>query len=330
MPAQRPSAENATRRARPLNCKRILYATDFSAAAAAGLEVAVALARAAQAEVSVVHVLPDAMAVGGRGGGPDANGAVDEMSRTYLIESLGLCGQRARALGIPARDVLLRGDPAEEIVREALQVGAGLIVMGPHSRSAAGALGSVTEHVIKQAPCPVLVARSFPWRRGPRPLRVVCAVDLGETMPVTLQCALAVTEMLQADLLVLHVALAGRVEDAREAMDAALAAASPGGEGPQRRVATGAPSEEVLAAATLHEGESDLVVVGSHGGGVVERQFLGSTTLHLLRHSECSVLVVPARLSETRDGCPLRSPPDLGPTSVEPDGARLRSWRAPD
>jgi hypothetical protein len=71
-------------------------------------------------------------------------------------------------------------------------------------------------------------------------------------------------------------------------------------------------------------------VVGSHGGGVVERQFLGSTTLHLLRHSECSVLVVPARLSETRDGCPLRSPPDLGPTSVEPDGARLRSWRAPD
>jgi hypothetical protein len=40
----------------------------------------------------------------------------------------------------------------------------------------------------------------------------------------------------------------------------------------------------------------DLVVVGSHGGGIFDRQFIGSTTLHLLRESGCAVLVVPARV----------------------------------
>jgi hypothetical protein len=35
-------------------------------------------------------------------------------------------------------------------------------------------------------------------------------------------------------------------------------------------------------------------VVGLQAGGVVTRQFLGSTTLHLLRHQEGALLLVPA------------------------------------
>jgi nucleotide-binding universal stress UspA family protein len=58
-------------------------------------------------------------------------------------------------------------------------------------------------------------------------------------------------------------------------------------------VVTGVPYQEILAAG--REDGSDLLVVGSHAGGVVDRQFLGSTTVHLLRHAQCPVLVVPAR-----------------------------------
>ena len=230
-------------------------------------------------------------------------------------------------MGVAARGVLLQGDPAEEIVREAAETGAGVIVMGPHSRSGPGFLGSVTEHVIKQAPCPVLVARPFPRPGGPGRLRVLCAVDLGETTGATLECALAITGVLQAELLVLHVAATAGLAAARKAMDAALAIASSGGEGLQRRVAAGAPSEEILAA--VHESGADLVVVGSHGGGIAERQFLGSTTLHLLRHSACSMLVVPARLSQGPERCALGPLPEPEATSVWPDVARLRSWKEP-
>jgi nucleotide-binding universal stress UspA family protein len=56
----------------------------------------------------------------------------------------------------------------------------------------------------------------------------------------------------------------------------------------------GTPRDEILVAA----GDSDVVVVGSHAGGILDRQFIGSTTLHLLRGLGCDVLVVPARVAE--------------------------------
>jgi len=41
--------------------------------------------------------------------------------------------------------------------------------------------------------------------------------------------------------------------------------------------------------------EADLVVVGSHGKGLVDRVLLGSTTERLLNKLPCSILVIPVR-----------------------------------
>ncbi len=53
------------------------------------------------------------------------------------------------------------GQPAETIVRVALERNADLIVMGTHGRTGLGRvlLGSVAEKVVRLAPCPVLTVR---------------------------------------------------------------------------------------------------------------------------------------------------------------------------
>jgi len=56
---------------------------------------------------------------------------------------------------------VLAGKPYREIVRMAGEQQAGLIVMGVHGRGALGRMffGSTTQHVVRQAPCPVLTIR---------------------------------------------------------------------------------------------------------------------------------------------------------------------------
>jgi len=312
-----------------LALKRVLCATDFSDAAAAALDVAVALARACKAEVRIVHVcaIP-----GHAGGGPPCTAhrpGIEEKSRAELIEALDRYGHSAIESGVTCGGVLSEGVPPEEIVRAAERGAADVIVMGPHSRGAADTwdLGSVTERVIREAPCPVLVARPFPPRRGDRPRHVTCGLDLRETTARTLECAVAVANALEADLLVLHVSAGEGAKGALDTLAAVVAKAGARSGHVQQQVVTGVPYQGILAAA--HEHGSDLIVVGSHGGGVVERQFLGSTALRLLRHSPCSVLVVPARVSRARECLPAErlpwEPPEAGPGAA----FRLRSWREP-
>lgn len=53
----------------------------------------------------------------------------------------------------------------------------------------------------------------------------------------------------------------------------------------------GLPPGEIVAAAK--EWQADLIVVGTHGRGGLERLFLGSVAEEVLRHAPCPVLVIP-------------------------------------
>lgn len=55
-------------------------------------------------------------------------------------------------------------------------------------------------------------------------------------------------------------------------------------------VLTGPPEREIVDEAA--NWGADLIVVGSHGRGFWERQFLGSISTDVLNHAKCSVLVV--------------------------------------
>ena len=57
--------------------------------------------------------------------------------------------------------ILVEGDPAEEIVRYGRDAGIDLIVMGTHGRTGLERLlmGSVAEKVLRDAPCSVMVVK---------------------------------------------------------------------------------------------------------------------------------------------------------------------------
>jgi nucleotide-binding universal stress UspA family protein len=293
--------------------RRVLCATDFSDNAAAALDAAVAVARAAQAKVLVLHVAPPAAR--SRPGGPWLPAPAGAgKARADLVEELAQCERRAVAAGVETEPVLREGDPVGEIVEEARRAGADLIVMGRHSRGAPDHwfVGSVAEGVARNAPCPVMVVKPFPRLRGRTPRHVVCALDLGQTSAATMAHAAALTNTLHADLLVLHVAggpgtgrqapapcgatesAPGTVQEADASLAALIAGARLKGR-VQQKVVVGTPHDEILGAGG--EGGADLVVVGSHAGGILDRQFIGSTTLHLLRKADCDVLIVPAGVS---------------------------------
>jgi nucleotide-binding universal stress UspA family protein len=58
------------------------------------------------------------------------------------------------------------------------------------------------------------------------------------------------------------------------------------------RVVVGDPGPELCRLAAA--GSYDLVVVGSHGSGVIKRVLLGSVSHHVLHHAPCPVMIVRA------------------------------------
>jgi nucleotide-binding universal stress UspA family protein len=63
--------------------------------------------------------------------------------------------------GLQGDALLANGTPAQTIMDTAGEQGVDLIIMGTHGRTGLThvLLGSVAEHVVRQAPCPVLVTR---------------------------------------------------------------------------------------------------------------------------------------------------------------------------
>ena len=139
---------------------RILIAVDASEASRRALAVGLRLAREQGSEVILVHVVDTSL----------ATGEVD-MSAVALEHHLYAEGRRllreiraelAETSPVPVRTLLRDGPrPAAEIVTVAEREQASLIVLGTHGRSGLGrlVLGSTAEHVLRQAPCPVLTVR---------------------------------------------------------------------------------------------------------------------------------------------------------------------------
>ena len=143
--------------------KRILCPVDFSDSSLKALEYAMALAKEADADLLLMHVIEGVADV--RHWQQPINPSILEYLR--LSEQNAL--QRLRAL-IPAdarawcrpHEVLATGKPYEEILRESREQDAHLIVMGVHGRNPVDLLffGSTTNHVVRGAACPVLTLKA--------------------------------------------------------------------------------------------------------------------------------------------------------------------------
>jgi nucleotide-binding universal stress UspA family protein len=142
-----------------LGIRRILVPVDFSEAALGVLEYALEIARDRGAEVTLLHVVgvPVAPFDPAYGVAADPKMLLDLQSGAEK----GLAEMVERFPGTEIRTQVHTGSPSREIVREAKEWNADLVVIGTHGRTGLRHvfLGSVAENVVRLAPCPVLTLR---------------------------------------------------------------------------------------------------------------------------------------------------------------------------
>lgn len=137
----------------------ILYTTDFSESSKMAFSLAYSLARDHQARLVVLHVVPAGtyeivnLAQLGQG---ESMGQFEEDIRHELQQFQPPDGR------VPMEYKLANGDPVASIVKEAEDTRCDLIVLGTHGRTGFRRvlMGSVAEHVMRTAPCPVLVVKA--------------------------------------------------------------------------------------------------------------------------------------------------------------------------
>lgn len=137
--------------------RTILVTTDFSEQALAGVEEAARLGKGLGSKLVLLYVVEDRMppvldAASWSTAMKQHRGIAERNLEAYADEHLAGCDHEA---------VVESGHPHEAILEKAAECGAELIVMASHGYGLLGRalLGSTTERVLHDAPCPVLVVR---------------------------------------------------------------------------------------------------------------------------------------------------------------------------
>jgi len=142
---------------------RILVPTDFSPPSAAALEYARILAMTYGSSIWILNVINDPSGESefvADGFAPSTGEIRDELL-TEARERLACVLSSTDCARYHVHYHALIGLPAHEIVDYASAIHADLIVMGTHGRTGLAHLlmGSVAEHVVRAASCPVLTVR---------------------------------------------------------------------------------------------------------------------------------------------------------------------------
>ena len=294
--------------------KHILCPIDLSEVSPHQLSYTAALARWYRAHVTLLHVVPtfDPMPVH-PGRLEDPMQVVYPLSEEEVTVELRRMGGEAGLEGDGVSLAAAAGDPVDAIVDRAVAMPADLLVMGTHGRRGFDRLllGSVTERVLRQSPCPVLTVPPHAPERAPRVRlqQILCAVDFSPASLQALGFALDIARQGGGRLTVLHVVewLPGEeprtyehfnvpefrrylTDDARQRLRAQVPAAARAEIEVEEVVATGRAYREVLASAA--ERAADLIVMGAQGRGAVGLALFGSTTQQVVRAAGCAVLTV--------------------------------------
>ncbi len=133
----------------------ILVPLDGTDVSERALEPAARLAREHAARIHLLYVVETLWAAG------DSKLARDQLKEVRRVsERLRALAEKLRGEDVPARTLVVRGEPATEVLAHAARYSMDLVVMTPTSTAARGAaFGHVSEKVLRTAPMPVLVIR---------------------------------------------------------------------------------------------------------------------------------------------------------------------------
>ncbi|HZM93118.1 MAG TPA: universal stress protein [Vicinamibacterales bacterium] len=289
----------------------LLCPIDFSEPSRSALCYAAAIADHFGARLTVLSVDDPLLAEVATSSGQAtslADATLQELKR-FCRETLSACETGPKRVEFKVRT----GKPATEILREATESHAELIVMSSHGRSGMRKMffGSTTERVLRETSVPVFIA---PDAKPPVASlsaiashinRVLTPVDLTPASAHQLTVAAGLAEALSVPLIVTHVleplfvpysvrlilpgAEAARRVDAEEKVSR-ITATIRSRVKVEPIVVTGDPSEEIITLAEARQAK--MIVMGLHSSGILGPR-MGSVTYRVLCRTQALVLALP-------------------------------------
>jgi nucleotide-binding universal stress UspA family protein len=260
------------------------------------------IAQAGDVPCHFVHAMPEPPSL--TRGVPDGTESVEMLERLISATRSELAAKLGAA--VPAEAIanldILVGETAWVLGKAVDDVGARLLVLGgKHHLAPVRWFGGSTAHkAVRSLETSVLVA-SAPVTRF---TRILVALDLSEAAVPTLDVATMFGELFGAEVRVLSVVEplpslpdvdvqvdeGEHIRSIEREIQALLAGVEHAVE-VDTVVQSGSAARMIADQAATWD--ADLVVVGSHGKGIVDRMLLGSTTERLLNKLPCSILVIP-------------------------------------
>ncbi|MBE9067856.1 universal stress protein [Leptolyngbya cf. ectocarpi LEGE 11479] len=213
--------------------RKIVVGLDNSELSLNALQQALMFAQSCDAELKLAHVLvdgePGAPQFSGYFGGPlypSINTTVLDVYQTdwnqFVERSQAKLDQQVsetRQTGVTVSGSLLYGNPGATLCELAQSWDADLVVVGSRGLSGISELliGSVSNHVLHHAPCSVLIVHAHGQSRPPSnrldgdshaahpPQRILVAMDRSETAINSMATALALAQLYQAEIRLVHV-----------------------------------------------------------------------------------------------------------------------------
>ncbi len=312
----------------------LLVPLDGSPLAEAALPYTVTLARASGARVLLLTVLESepirALVIGGD---ENLRAQVEAVWRTPAEGYLAGIAARLAVRSVRAESKAVVGEPVDQILAEADDEDATMIVMATHGRGGLQRLlvGSVADKVMRMSTRPVLLVR--PPREvpaaGDEPVpieRIAVPLDGSELAEAAIPVAVDLARMCKARLLlfraeslaqslVMPFDLSGYVPDLATLDEQIAAAAEEYLRQARARLPETVPSETRLVRGTpavalieaLERERVDLVVMSTHGRGGLRRFVLGSMTERVIHAGLPTLIVPPAEVPappERREAAP--------------------------
>jgi nucleotide-binding universal stress UspA family protein len=300
---------------------RILCAVDFSDPAQAAFQQALALCRARDAELTVVHAAPKDYSFG--------------WQAPERLAMLAAFRQAADDVGVRFEISVQHGDPAAVILLHARARRPDLIVIGTHRRTGLMRLrtGSMAETITLRASCPVLIvpAALHDGAPGAPPAfrRILCAVDFSPASTAALHLAVSLANENDGRVTLVHVEKGispadlsrykyrirvpepqtRMAENAWRRLQDATPTQLRGSGRVHTRVVTGDPATEIVR--TAADVDADLIVMGVTCRGFIGRRVFGATAKGVMRAAGRPVLAVPERTYRI-----VGSPSDADPPAV--------------
>jgi nucleotide-binding universal stress UspA family protein len=268
--------------------ERILLPLDGSRLAEAALPLVRKILERKDAEVVLLRALPPPPMVEGD------FGRVAELDRKEAEAYLETVQNGLDAQGVRTRVRIREGPAPAVILTTAEEERATMIAMATHGRTGAARwlFGSVAEEVLRSAPVPLLLARSFPAAgRGELPKRILVPLDPGELSLEAVGPAAELAGVFGAHVVLLHVMPEGpafgapvvQITEAFERFRTAGLTVEP-------VLRRGDPAAEILS--VVHDQKADLVAMATHGRAGVARMMFGSVAEKVLRKAEVPLLLV--------------------------------------